>query len=294
MESLFEYDGQAGSLYEALRTSDHPAERSAHERIDNLWSVFEPYADDHFAQEFRLQTHSRYWEMYLTCMMLDQGRDIECPKPGPDILVHEDRGKVWIEAVTASQGVLESADRVPDVEPGVAFTYPEDQILLRYRNAIEEKTQKFTHYVKSAIVSITDACVIAVHSGGIPLTFIDHEVPDIVKAVLPLGLEQITRRVSDGAFINSGYQYRSNITKSSGSKVATDIFLNPAYAAISAVLFSSANISNPPQAMGSDLILVHNPKAAVPLPSGWLGVGMEFSAYSADRGFELKRIVHSV
>lgn len=290
MSSLFEVAGPGGSLYEAIRTGTRAPEVETRQRVDAYWSTFESFADPNFAGEFRLHPHERYWEMYLTCILLEQGHSVQCPKPGPDILLDTAPKPIWIEAVTASQGASDSPDRVPDFETGVAFEYPEEQILLRYRTAIEQKHKKFEKYVSDGIVAASDSCVVAVHAGGTPLASSDdEEMPRIAQAVFPFGEMFVELEARTGTVIRSGRQYRPAITKSSGNDVSTDLFLDPQYAAISAVLFSSANISNPPRAPGADIVVVHNRLAASPLDRGWLGFGSEYVLEARETAYELVR-----
>ena len=290
MSSLFEDGGPENSLFEAIRTGVRPPEVETRQRADAYWSTFEPFADRNFASEFRIHSHERYWEMYLTCLLLEQGRPIECPKPGPDILVDEPSGRIWIEAVAASRGASESPDRVPDFDYGVAFEYPEEQILLRYRTAIDQKHGKFDKYATDGIVASSETCVVAVHAGGTPLASSDdEEVPRIAQAVFPFGEIFVQLEATTGTVIRSGREYRPAIAKSSGSVVSTDLFLDPQYAAISAIFFSSAGISNPPIAPGADIIVVHNPLATNPLERGWLGCGAEYVLEARKTAYELVR-----
>lgn len=69
-----------------------------------------------------------------------------------------------------------------------------------------------------------------------------------------------------------------DINKASGSTMRADIFSNPHYENISAVLFSNVDAANSTEAMGYDFIAVHNPLACKPLPSDFLNFGCEFGA----------------
>ena len=227
--------------------------------------------------------------MYLTCLLLDSGGDVVCPKPGPDVLLTGPSFRTWIEAVAAGPGDPDKPDSVTDQPCGVAFVYPEGQVLLRYRSAIEAKRRKFRHYVDKGIVGGSDRRVIAVSGAGIPLAFLDHDPPDIVKAVLPFGDDYAAIDVATGEVVDTGFTYRPELIKSTGNPVSTDIFLGPDYADISGVLFSTTNISNPPPSPGEDLVFVHNPRAANPLPDGWLGLGREYGVAVSHERLELVR-----
>jgi hypothetical protein len=278
MSSLFEQPGQKGSKYDKLRTSDHPQAVKIRAWVDTLWKDYERFADPEFKIEYRNQIDSRYWEMYLTSVFLGRGLEVECHKPGPDILIIQDARRIWVEAVAPTQGAPDSKDRVPDFEINAVRDYPETQILLRYRSAIQEKRDKYAKYLQDRIVLANDACVVAINSAKIPVAFLGTTVPDILKALFPVGHLQVHIRKSDLKAVGTDYQYRPTIQKSSRRDVDTDIFLNPAYAFISAVLFSTTSIDNPPAKVGEELVLVHNPLATAPLPDGWLGLGVEYKA----------------
>ncbi|HEX9870723.1 MAG TPA: hypothetical protein VGC99_19435, partial [Candidatus Tectomicrobia bacterium] len=70
--------------------------------------------------------------------------------------------------------------------------------------------------------------------------------------------------------------FRDSIEKKSGEIVSTNVFLDPEYASMSAVLYSSVDALNRPKVLGSDFILVHNPLARNPLPLGFFAFGVEY------------------
>lgn len=293
MSSLFEHPGLNDSAYENLRSSNHPVDLRARAKADQLWEVFTPYADPEFEVEFRAEIHSRWWEMYLTTTLVERRRHVECPKPGPDVLVLDNGLRTWVEAIAPTQGDTDSQDRVPDLELNVVRDYPETRILLRYRAAIREKHNKHDKYVQEGRISPSDAYVIAVNSANIPLAFVGSTIPDILKAVFPIGHMQVHIRTSDLKAVGTDYQYRGAVEKLSGSLVDTDIFLNPDYGAISAVIFSTSSATRYPQESGDDFVLVHNPCARNPLSPGWLGFGVEYTAKTDDSVFELIKLDHT-
>jgi hypothetical protein len=69
-----------------------------------------------------------------------------------------------------------------------------------------------------------------------------------------------------------------DISKASGSFIRTDIFSNPHYENISAVLFSNVDAANSTEAVGYDFIAVHNPSTCKPLPNDFLNFGCDFGA----------------
>src|SRR5439155_11843894 len=104
---------------------------------------------------------------------------------------------------------------------------------------------------------------------------------EIVKALMPIGnmafsipvaLDGKKRRLPRPSPV---LPFRRSLLKQSGASVSTDSFLNPAYAGISAVLYSMHSIWWLPGILGNDLLLFHNPKAANPLPKAMLAFGQE-------------------
>ena len=116
----------------------------------------------------------------------------------------------------------------------------------------------------------------AVSGGRLPFRFNEGPVPSIVRALLGIGspILEINRRVRQ--IVGRSVEHRDFVRKKSGSLVDTDPFLRETSAHISAVLYSSADCVNHPKRAGDDFILVHNPKAAVPIGYRWLPVGNEY------------------
>jgi len=279
--SLFGSPGRPGSLYERVRTR----EPHVRERVDQLWSEYRRLADRHFETEFRERLHERFWEMYLACTLLERGREVDSSNSGPDVLIRERGGCVWIEAVCPSQGDPCSSDRVPDLDFNGVHDYPSDKVVLRYRSSIGGKVCAYQEYVSAGAVNPSDPFVIAVSAAQLEAAFTAGPTPDILKAVYPIGCQQIHVRLDASAdedeHVGPDFQHRPVVYKSNDSGVATNIFLDPCYAQVSAVLFSDSNVLNPPLvngrvAHGSEFLLVHNLSAANPLPHGWLGFGTEY------------------
>lgn len=70
--------------------------RRARSQCEEIWDDFARHADRHFLKEFALNFHQRWFEMYLTVAMIRTGLDIQCLKPGPDILVTKEGRRIWI------------------------------------------------------------------------------------------------------------------------------------------------------------------------------------------------------
>jgi len=294
-QSLFSQPSPApDSVYEKLRIGTNPVVIEARKITDELWQSFRQYANVDFEAELRKDFHSRFWEMYLTCSLLENEFSISCPKSGPDILIRDSIQRIWIEAIAPGQGDAGSPDRVPDRTYNVVQDHPEKQIILRYRAAIYEKfNNKYKHYICNKIIGEHDPFIIAINSSKIPNAWPDWTIPEIVKAVFPAGDLQLEINSKDRTVVGSSYQYRPSIIKKSRSSVDTDIFLNPAYEGITAILFSHVCVTRCPKDLGSDLVFIHNPLARNPLRQGYFKFGIEYIAQDQVDNYQLRKIEHN-
>jgi len=221
--------------------------------------------------------HPHFWEMYLAAALMRAARLVpRCEWTirgrGPDLQMAQP--KTWIEAVAPGPGT--GPDAVTDGPPGVARDVPDDAIKLRLLTAISEKVEKVEKYVRDGTINAFEPCVIAVNTGLAERTRGDLDVPRIVRCLLPFGHEVIEIDRNDGRVVGRWHDYRPAVAKLSGATVATTGFETPAWPRIGAVVHSSVDAFNGPQVIGSDFVIVHNPRAENPLPHGVLRLGTEY------------------
>lgn len=270
--NLFNNNTASNRTYRNIRDADTPMMIGARQLCLDLWEIFEPYADEHFTTEIQSDFNARFWEMDLTCILLELGKEISCPKPGPDIKAD---GEIWLEAVCPTQGTESNPDRVPDIVTGIALSIDSDPITLRYTSAIEEKYRKYLGYLENGIIKSNEPYIIALNSSRIPNAGLDLPMPRIFSSVLSIGSQYVEFDRKSGDIVGGGFHHKESVTKTNGSAVPIDMFLNPNYSGISAVLYSNSDSCNRPDKNGSGFILVQNPLATNPVPPGWLGVEKE-------------------
>jgi type I restriction enzyme S subunit len=262
-------------LYRIVR--DEPRSARLRAFAERLWGFFEPFADEDFTLAIAKNFHARFWEMYLAFGLNAQGhRLLPARKSGPDLLIEGPEKPVWLEAVAATKG--SGADRVPELELNVVQSVPDELIILRLRQSIDQKFRKLRRYLEKGIVSATDPFIIAVNGRAVPFAFLEAEMPRILKALFPLGYIKVTLNRETLEAVDERHEYRPQIAKLSGEGVSTTVFLNPEYAAISAVLFCNSDLGNHPpdeRNIGDDFTLIHNPNALNPIPRRWLKCGVE-------------------
>lgn len=269
---------KCSKLYESLHESKgdrfDACFASAREHCEDMWSEFCELADPNFKREFAARTHERWFEMYLTVSLIRAGYEVKCPKPGPDVLLHAGGQRIWIEAVCASSGALGRPDSVPRMEPGQVRPEPTREYVLRVRNALETKQEKYRKYIEKGTVSNDDVTVVAVNVNNID--GLGPHINDHIKRSLyglgdPIVLLDQRRRP-----IGIEHDRIESVRKSSGADVGLLPFIDNSTAHVSALLASHANMINRPDMLGDDFVLYPNVSCRTPWPQGILNLGREW------------------
>lgn len=259
---------------------ENPKWDNDREFIENLWQKYEPYADKHFQTEVAINFHNRFWEMYLSCCLLEQGLKLtpRTSRKGPDIHLASVERNVWIEAIAPKGGTGPDALQEPALEVGKVHysNVPEEKIILRYQSAIHEKFNKYQGYIGDEIIKQNEPYIIAINGRRIPYSILEDDIPYIVKSVLPFGDLNVIINWESDKIIGEEYSYRPEINKAHGAQVSTRIFLDASFSGISGILFSNSDFLNHPHKIGNEFIFIHNPLANNPMSPGWLPIGREF------------------
>lgn len=275
-------DGDATDpAYINTRDLDNYYARRGRENCERLWEVYEPYADPEFLTEIRSHFDARYWEMYLTTSLIDQGYKVSCPKPGPDVGIRFNGAPIWFEATSPTRGADGTPDQVPEWQDGVVQNVPNEKMVLRYLNSISEKYHhQYASWVKQRIIKSSDAFVVAINPRQLGFEHGDARPPRILQAAFAIGNPYAVIEPKAMKVIRTGYQFRDKIEKSSGATVATGVFLQDEYSGLSGLLCSRVDVANQPDKMGADFQLVPNPKARAPL---WTEFRLRGDYYKIDR-----------
>jgi hypothetical protein len=290
-EPLFTDDEAQDTSYCNVRAARNDYTRRARKNCELLWKSYERYADREFRIEIRSNFDARYWEMYLTTYLINDGFKVTCPKPGPDVGVIFARRRIWFEATSPTRGADDAADQVPALkavrlgEEPVVQDVPNEKMVLRYLNSIAEKQKQHASWLAQGIVSPEDAFIIAINPRRLGHEVADTHPPRILQAAFPLGNPYVAIDPNTAKPVETGYQFRDAIDKASGAAVSTGIFLLKEYAPVSGLLCSRVDVVNQPTDVGSDFQLVPNPKATVPLPTEFRLKGTYFLIERAKDSF---------
>jgi hypothetical protein len=286
-------DGPANdTAYRNIRDSKNEHALNARANCEALWDTYERYADPEFLNEIRDTFDPRYWEMYLTTSLIDQGFKVVCPKPGPDVGITFEGRRIWFEATSPSRGADGAPDQVPEVkstrlgETPIVDDVPNEKIVLRYLNSISEKyDRQYAGWLKAGTVKPEDAFVIAINPRRLGHDYADISPARVLQAAFAIGSPYVAIDRATLKAVDAGFQFRDSIAKASKALVKTGVFHQDKYTGLSGLICSRVDAANRPDRMGDDFQLVPNPQAAVPLPATFRLRGTYFRIDHAKDGY---------
>jgi type I restriction enzyme S subunit len=250
--------------------------------LTELTGLWETYAqlglpNEDFVAEFTngkpASLAQRTWELLLAQHLYDQGHALTCIGNGPDLCFEHGGKRIWVEAVCPEPKGL-PADWLDEPKPGQVKVgdFPHEQLLLRWTTAFDAKAKKLTDYLRKGTVLSTDAYIIAINGcqlGWTPGARGITQLPFGVETVFPVGPLQYKLNPDTTKIEGASISERFVIINQNGKPVATTPFVNPVYAAVSAVIgCASDRRHGKPLAMH----IAHNPLATVAVPRGIYGV----------------------
>jgi len=265
-------------VYCKIRDASNPHTLKARLFFERMQETSGQFLGSDPAERVAMDFYPVWWELYLDHALHNAGIALGTranrthPETGPDLLV--ENPNIWVEAVMPESG--DGPDALNEPLTGQAFTVPIDDFVLRLRTAIAAKLSKLSRYIEDGTISPGDAAIVAVSGGRLPFRFNEGPIPYIVRAVLGVGGPTLEMDRATKKIVGRSIEYRDHIVKKSGSPVDTDVFFRDESTHVSAVLYSSADCVNHCTKPGSDFVLVHNPKASVPIARGWLPIGDEY------------------
>ncbi len=275
-------------VYDNLRKQKSKTLKSIHNDLEQMWSSYEPYADEHFRSDFAYDPKSRFWEMYLTLILLKEGKNVlprnELPKLNrdrrPDICIQENGTTIWIEATTPEPGDASNPDRVPEVIPinegGGVQDVPRRQVELRITGALLEKKNAFQSYLESEIVSESDFRIIEISGAKFSIQALPSQFPRAVTAAYPIGDQYVTFDRENLEVTETGFHPSFTISRTNSSDIPRHSFLSPEFSQISGLIWSRISIGNGTSETPTDLTMIHNHAAEIKFPINWASWANEY------------------
>ena len=286
---LFEANPESAcQSFKNLRAAAHPHAVEGRRHCEDLWRDFAALADRNFLSEFPVRLHERWFEMYLAVSLLRSGLNVECPKPGPDVLLTVGDRRIWIEAVCATPGEPGRPDSVPERhyakrgEKPVARRVPQSRRVLRFRNSLEGKARKYSNYLESGIVGPDDVSAIAINVYAIPGAWADMDTL-MMTTLYGVGNLVIKLDRDTGAVVGREHEQLTSIVKrASGAEVGVQPFIDGSMPHIAAVLGSRSDAVNLPRRLGDDFGLFPNLTGTMKWAEGSIELGEEWSFREAE------------
>jgi len=288
-----EPDG-AGAAYTNVRAADHQPLIDAKAHCENLWADFKPLADRQFLDRFPFDFHHRWFEMYTAVALKQAGFEVQSADFGPDIQTSIDGRQVWIECVCATGGEPGRPDSVPERvvtklgDSPVVTRVPHEKIVLRLRNSLREKADKYTTYPKNGVVSPDDLLVVALNVHAVPHAWPDME-DFLMRSLYGVGNVVIRMSRDTGEVLGTDREHVASITKASGAEVGVLPFVDGSMGHITGVLGSRADAANRPARLGDDFDFFPNLTADQPWSGGIIKLGEEWSFEESEGEWTGKR-----
>jgi hypothetical protein len=281
MTFFYGNDEVTDPLYSKIRNPRNELDCKARLFTEQMWASCCLFIDENAIERARKDDfYAVWWELYAAYALSRAGialvptKDrVPSGRGHPDLVTADP--PVWVEAIMPQPGIGPDAIAEP-VDKSIVFWVPRQEFVLRLRAAVQEKSTKLLQYLRDKTIPSGEATIIAVSGGRLPFRFQDYPVPNIVQAVYGVGNLQVHIAVESNTVLGTSIEYRDHVVKKSKARVPTDFFLQPESAHVSAVLYSASDCVNYPEEPGTEFILVHNPKASVPLPHHWLPVGTQY------------------
>ncbi|MEL6232897.1 MAG: hypothetical protein AAFR46_00680 [Pseudomonadota bacterium] len=218
------------------------------ERLQSLWDRFSCYLDNDFRQDFARKPDNRFWEFYICQRLIENRKSLVRmngrSKDGPDFLVEDVGGRVWIEAVTFEHGSDANPDRVPElVYDGKIRKVPVAEVELRISQAFDVKSKKVKKYIEGGLVNRDDRVLIAINPARVAAQSSEQGRGSPFCVLYPFGdLQQDF--LAGQPYGPSYFRHRLYIERKSGASVEIGMFASAKHQHISGVIWSRATIQN--------------------------------------------------
>ncbi|GAA0588643.1 hypothetical protein [Rhizomicrobium electricum] len=282
------------NLWEA-KSNGEMAIRAA---LEELWVKYEPYADAGFPSKFARHPDEHFWEMYLTVLLLDEGKKIRPRKDvlkaerevGPDICVLEQGRKVWIECVTPGAGKEGHPDSVPELGgKRTLHAAPRRQVELRITSSLKQKRDQIRAAREKGIISAEDVSVVAFSGANFWAQSATGGIPHALSAVYPIGEEYMIVNGDTFEVIESKYALSTKIPRKGGPDIARTAFLSGEYPELGGLIWSRRTIGNF-VGQGCDFVYAHNATAQTKLDAKWARWSREFLIHTTKDEYVLEEL----
>lgn len=253
MADLFSVSGpDLDQGYLNIQAGAAAVERELRAVLEKMWSDYEPFADPNFVAEFAREPDARFWEMYVTCQLLEAGKTllptVDRSRQGgqPDVCVLDGDRRIWIEAIApdvGDEGPDQVRGPVPINQGGGLALAPTRQVQLRTTSALWTKTQKIKRYIRDGVIGADEVALVAVGAGRFGLYASEQPLPSVLSSVFAIGPEVVTVDLARDEIVDQRFEPSFRIERAGGA-IPRTAFLDERFKAVSGVVWSRASIGN--------------------------------------------------
>ena len=282
--------------------------KSVKEHIKKMWEFYysKGLSDPHFMKEFPVHFCHRWWELEVAWFFFKQKFNLRNFTYGPDLICTKNNMTVYVEDVVSESGDQNSPDypnaifvhegNVGEFKVASVDLKERERVeLLRLRNSIESKANKYYQWIEKGQIDQKTPFVLAISSVMIPDMISDGDgLPSIIKAVYPVGHITLKLNPKNQKVVEQGRAYRPKVQKSSKSNIYTDIFLDNSsdtdYSCISGILYSSFSFRNTNYAKSPyhSFIFVHNYNSRNPIEIGFFDNVIDYWIENREDNFMIR------
>lgn len=253
--------------------------------------------DPKFLAEMMCMEKGKTWSCISEALVYSLLKEKDFPSrlnlgSGPDFLVTDGEKRVWIEVVCPEPSGL--PEDWLNCDLGKNWSFPQQEILLRWTSAIKAKADKLESYLSSNVVSLEDVFVIAVNgcrlrNGPFSSIMGISQHPVAAEVVFGFGPYQIHIDRKSLETKGADYSYRPSVRNQNDAVISTNTFWDERFDQISAIW--ALDINGHSVFGGSEpKYVVHNPKAINPLRQRFLKSDGEYVATEFAGQYTIQKI----
>lgn len=267
------------SLFEHLKSCESKAE--VREYFENMHTraTSSMLLEKDFLRKFPHEVPQRWWELFVSNWLLSQPKvtSLGSHPAGPDFRFEHCNKICWLECTVPWPKADDRRIRIDSPTLRKSGTVRPEPYILAITSAVRDKIPQLKRAAKDS-----DICVVAINlCTGVDVDLAESEDPSLLfQAFLGIGPTAHEIPVINGEAILEEMSevptFRETISKDNGTQINVRGFLDGSLALISGILYSIHRYVDCPNPQTTDLLFLHNPTAANPLPRGSLAQVKEY------------------
>lgn len=266
--------------------------------IEEMWSSYKSIAPTSFREKAQRAFFQRWWEMFIGIFLMESGFKITVARndAGPDFRFIFQGATFVVEATAPQVSAPQINGGQNNDSSGNAVVHsrqiPDDlnEPILKMTGALRDKMEQRNKWIADNVIAKNDVFIVALSPMGIKtppwnlLGDLDVTCPFPLMFLSGAGVLKLVYDLTEKKIADRHLSPRNDIEKRPGVNVGVSIFDDPAYPALSAVMYSVAD----PYYNKQKVQVFLNPNASTPLPQGVFSNAETWFRTETEDGFEWK------